>query len=169
MKLARTWIVGLALVFSTTAFADTPKKDPPAKPAAKSLYDRLGGKAAIEKVVDEFLANVVADKVINKRFAKTDAKKLKGLLVDQICEATGGPCKYKGKSMKDAHKGMKVTEEEFNALVGDLVKALDKYKVPETEKKDLLGALGGMKGDIVEAKKDEKPAPKKDEKPAPKK
>jgi hemoglobin len=154
MKLARTWIVGLALVFSTTAFADTPKKEAPAKkdaPAAKSLYDRLGGKPAIEKVVGEFLKNVVADKAINKRFAKTDAKKLDGLLVDQICEATGGPCKYKGKSMKDAHKGMKVTEEEFTALVGDLVKALDKFKVPEPEKKELLGALGGMKGDIVEA------------------
>ena len=87
--------------------------------------------------------------MINKRFAKTDIKKLKGQLVAQICGATGGPCKYTGKSMAEAHKGMKITEEEFSALVGDLIKALDKFKVGQTEKAELLGALGGMKGDIV--------------------
>src|SRR4051794_12295097 len=115
MKLARMWIIGLALVFSSTAFADTkaPAKEEKKAPAKKSLYDRLGGKDAITKVVDEFITNVAADKVINKRFAKTDIKKLKGNLVDQICAATGGPCKYTGKDMKEAHKGMKITEAEF--------------------------------------------------------
>ena len=70
-------------------------------------------------------------------------------LVDQICEATGGPCKYTGKSMKESHTGMNVKEEHFNALVEDLVKSLDKFKVGEKEKGEPLGALGGMKGDIV--------------------
>ncbi len=140
----------LALAAGSAHYASADDKKPTKDaPAAKSLYDRLGGKDAIQKVVHEFLGNVVSDTKINKRFAKTDAKKLEGLLVDQVCAATGGPCKYTGKSMADAHKGMKITEDEFNALVGDLKKALDKFKVGDQEQKDLLGALGGMKGDIV--------------------
>jgi hemoglobin len=115
----------------------------------KSLYDRLGGKAAIQAVVDDFIGNVAADGRINQRFAGANIPRLKTMLVDQICEATGGPCKYTGKSMKAAHAGMRITDAEFNALVEDLVKSLDKFKVGAPEKSELLGALGGMKGDIV--------------------
>lgn len=116
----------------------------------KALFERLGGKDAIAAVTDDFLANVVADKRINKFFKKTDAKKLREHLINQICEATGGPCKYEGKDMKAAHAGMGITDADFTALVEDLTKALDKHKVPEKEKGELLGALGGMKDDIVE-------------------
>jgi hemoglobin len=121
----------------------------------KSLYDRLGGKKAISAVVDEFVGNVAADNRINKFFAQTasDTSRLasfKKKLVDQICQASGGPCKYTGKDMKTAHQGMGITEADFNALVEDLVKALDKFKVGETEKNQLLGALGPMKSEIVE-------------------
>ena len=115
----------------------------------KSLYDRLGGKPAITAVVDDFIGNVAGDARINKRFATADIPRLKMMLVDQICQVSGGPCTYKGASMKDAHKGMKITDAEFNALVEDLVKSLDKFKVGAQEKNDLLGALGGMKPDIV--------------------
>jgi hemoglobin len=117
--------------------------------AEKSLYDRLGGKDAITAVVDKFVGIVVADDRINGFFKNADAANLKKQLVDQICAATGGPCKYTGKDMKTAHTGMGVKEADFNALVEDLVKALDEFKVPEKEKGELLGALGGMKGDIV--------------------
>jgi hemoglobin len=117
--------------------------------AQKSLYDRLGGKPAIQAVVDDFIGNVAADARINQRFAGANIPRLKMMLVDQICEASGGPCKYTGQSMKAAHAGMRITETEFNALVQDLVKSLDKFKVGATEKNDLLTALGGMKGDIV--------------------
>jgi hemoglobin len=116
----------------------------------KSLYDRLGKKDAIVAVVDDFIANVAADARINAFFTNTDIPKLKQLLVDQICEASGGPCKYTGRSMKEVHTGMKVKSEHFDALVEDLVKSLDKFKVGEKEKADLLGALGPMKPDIVE-------------------
>ena len=124
-----------------------------AKPT--SLYDRLGGKGAITAVVDEFVARVAADTRINGFFAKTAAdperlKTFKMHLVNQICEASGGPCKYTGKDMKAAHMGMGVSGADFNALVEDLVGALDKFKVGKTEKDQLLGALGPMKGDIVE-------------------
>ncbi len=119
--------------------------------AEKSLYDRLGGKDAITAVVEDFVGNVAADKRINTFFANADIPGLKQKLVDQICEATGGPCKYAGKDMKTAHAGMGVKDADFGALVEDLVKSLDKFKVPQKEKDELLGALGGMKGDIVTA------------------
>ena len=120
----------------------------------KSLYSRLGGKKAITAVVDQFVANVGGDDRINRFFADTvkDKKRLdkfKDNLVDQICQASGGPCKYKGKDMKTAHKGMSITDADFNALVEDLVKALDKFNVGATEKGELLGALGGLKDQIV--------------------
>jgi hemoglobin len=117
--------------------------------AGKSLYDRLGGKDAIAAVVEDFVGNVAADATINEFFKNADIPGLKQKLVDQICQATGGPCKYTGKDMKTAHAGMGVKEEHFNALVGDLKKSLDKFKVPEKEQGELIGALGGMKGDIV--------------------
>ena len=117
--------------------------------AQKSLYDRLGGKPAIQAVVDDFVGNVAADSRINQRFAGANIPRLKTMLVDQICEASGGPCKYTGQSMKVAHAGMRITDGEFNVLVEDLVKSLDKFKVGAQEKNDLLAALGGMKGDIV--------------------
>lgn len=117
--------------------------------AQKSLYDRLGGKEAISAVVDAFVANVAADVRINKFFEKTDIGHLKQMLVEQICGATGGPCEYTGKDMKTVHTGMKITEEQWNATVEDLVKALDGAGVQAKEKDELLGALGGMKNDIV--------------------
>jgi hemoglobin len=115
----------------------------------KSLYDRLGGKPAITAVVDDFVARVAADRRINRFFANTDVPSFKAKLVDQICEVSGGPCKYTGKDMKTAHAGMGITDADFNALVEDLVATLDKFKVPEKEKSELLGALAPMKKDIV--------------------
>ena len=117
--------------------------------AQPSLYERLGGKPAITAVVDDFIGNVGGDTRINKRFAGTNIPRLKTMLGNQICEASGGPCKYTGRSMRDAHAGMNISDAEFGALVEDLVKSLDKFKVPAKEKNELLGALGGMKGDIV--------------------
>src|SRR5574337_1164951 len=83
----------------------------------KPLYDRLGGKPAIQAVVDDFIGNVAGDTRINQRFANANIPRLKTMLVDQICEASGGPCKYTGPPMKAAHAGMKTTAAEFNALV----------------------------------------------------
>jgi hemoglobin len=121
----------------------------------KSLYDRLGKKKAIAAVVDEFVSRVAADARINGFFKATASdparlKKFKGNLVDQICEASGGPCKYKGKDMKTAHMGMGIGSGDFNALVEDLSGALDTFKVGSHEKDQLLGALAPMKPAIVE-------------------
>jgi hemoglobin len=116
----------------------------------QSLYDRLGGKPAITAVVDDFVGRVAADNRINGKFANADLPRLKMMLVDQICQASGGPCTYTGRDMKTAHAGMGISSAEFDALVRDLVATLNKFKVPEREKNDLLAALGPMRNDIVE-------------------
>jgi hemoglobin len=121
---------------------------PPAPP--KTLYQRLGGQPAGEAVVDEFIKRVAADKRINGRFANTDIPQLRTLLVEFVCFATGGPCKYTGRDMKSAHAGMQLVDEEFGALVEDLVGALDKFSVPKPEKDELLGALGPLGKEIVD-------------------
>nr|ACX33897.1 putative globin-like protein [uncultured prokaryote AT3] len=117
--------------------------------ADKSLFDRLGGKPALQAVVGELWNNVAADKRINGRFAKTKPEVFGAQLVDFLCEASGGPCKYKGKDMAAAHKGMNLSEADFNALAEDTVKALDKFKVPAQEKGEVMGLLGGLKGTVT--------------------
>ncbi len=117
-----------------------------------SLYDRLGGKDAITAVVETFVGKVGGDKRINGFFASTDLGKLKMHLVNQICSASGGPCTYTGRTMKQTHAGMGVTDAAFQALVEDLVSALDHHKVGKTEKDELLAVLSPMKRDIVEKK-----------------
>jgi hemoglobin len=121
-------------------------------PTMPSVYKQMGGREGIAVVVDDFVANVVADNRINERFKKlqpAQVSKLKSNLSDQICDATGGPCSYLGADMKTVHKGMKITEAEWNATVEALVKALDKNNVPAGAKTSLLGTLGSMKPDIV--------------------
>ena len=113
--------------------------------ATKSLYERLGGNAAITAVIADFVdENVAKDARINKFFAKTDLTNLKKLLVEFVASATGGPEKYTGRDMVAAHKGLEITMADFNALVEDLVKSLDKFKVPAQEKTEVLDALGPL-------------------------
>jgi hemoglobin len=119
--------------------------------SSKSLFDRLGGKDAISAVVDDFAQNVLGDARISKKFAKSDPGRLLANLKDFVCAATGGPCRYTGLSMKESHKNMGTTAGEFNALVEDLIKTLNKFNVGATEQKELLTALAGLRGDIVEA------------------
>lgn len=147
MKKSVYLLLAGALFF--TACKETVEEPP------KSLYVRLGGNAAISGVIDQFVANVAADTRINIFFADAAAdpvrlKKLRDNLINQVGMATGGPEKYTGLDMKTAHKGMNIQEADFNALVEDLSKALDKFSVPMTEKNELLGALATMKADIVE-------------------
>jgi hemoglobin len=139
---------------SEVADKPQPPEKVPAEPAKLSLYDRLGEEPAIVKVVDDFVANVVADPDIKdkhkKHFQEGDVAGLKKKLVDQVGQATGGPQKYSGKNMKDAHKGLEISNKDFDALVNDLVKALDKNKVAKEDKDELLKMLGTMRKDVVE-------------------
>jgi len=118
-----------------------------------SLYDRLGRRDAIAGVVKDFVEERVAkDDRIKAMFANADIPGLEAKLVDQICEASGGPCKYTGKDMRTAHAGMNIKDSDFNALVEDLKASLDHFKVGAKEQQDLLGALAKMHDDIVTAK-----------------
>jgi len=117
---------------------------------AQTLYERLGGLDAITAVVEDFRDRVAADDRINLKFARTDLGRLRKMLIDQVCEGTGGPCQYNGRGMKEAHAGMKVTTGEFNALVEDLVATLKHFKVPGAEQDELLAILGSFKSEIVE-------------------
>ena len=139
-------VVSGAFLLSAAGCATAPPADAP------SVYKQLGGREGISQVVDDFVANVVADNRINERFKALQPAqvfKLKSNLADQICDATGGPCSYLGRDMKTVHTGMKISEGEWNATVEALVKALDKNNVPVGAKNALLGALGPMKPDIV--------------------
>ena len=142
-------------IAEAVADAGPPVEVDAAPPAPKPLFERLGGMDAVKAVVDSFVENVGHDTKINGVFKKTVGVKMtafKKNLVDQVCEVTGGPCKYAGKDMKTAHKGMKITEAQFDALVGDLSTALDEHKVNADDKKELLGMLSPLKEDIVEKK-----------------
>jgi hemoglobin len=119
------------------------------------LYDRLGGLDAITAVVDSFVARCAADDRINRKFARTDVPRLKKMLVDQVCEATGGPCAYSGRDMRETHDGMGVTAGEFDALVEDLGATLDEFTVPAAEQAELVGILGPFRGEIVEVESPE--------------
>ena len=125
----------------------------------QSLYDRLGGGAAITAVVDDFVARCAGDTRINSKFARTDVPRLKAMLVEQVSAATGGPVQYTGRSMADTHRGMQVTAGEFDALVEDLVATLNQFGVPDAEQGQLISILGPLRSDIVEVESPETGTP----------
>jgi hemoglobin len=118
----------------------------------KSLYQRLGGYDAIAAVTDDLIVRMLNDPQLQgffKGLNDESKKRLRQHFVDFICEKTGGPCAYHGRDMKTAHTGLKITEADWQAAVKDLTATLDKFKVPEQEKSELLGAVSQQKPDIV--------------------
>ena len=115
-----------------------------------TLYERLGGSAAITAVIDDFVARCAGDDRISGKFARTDIARLKAMLVEQVSAATGGKVKYTGRGMRETHDGMQVTAGEFDALVEDLVATLNQLGVSEKSQTQLLGVLAPLRGDIVE-------------------
>jgi len=112
--------------------------------ARDTLYKRLGGYDAIAAVTDDFLGKLLAEPRFAKFFtgASTDSKqRIRQHIVDQLCMATGGPCLYTGRTMKAAHVGLGITEEDWNVAVGDLVATLDKFRVPVAEQGELAAIL----------------------------
>ena len=151
-KALRTLLASLALALSLATLWSASAQDATTK---KSLYERLGGYNAIAAVVDDFVGRLVADKQFERFFAghSTDSKKrIRQHIVDQFCAAAGGPCIYTGRTMKDSHAGLGITEADWDAAAKHLVATLDKFKVPEREKKELLDFVTTLKGDIVEKK-----------------
>jgi hemoglobin len=131
---------------------DVPRAPQPlraAPAAARTLYERLGGKPAVTAVIEDFLSRVTTDDRIKDRFFNVDGANLAKLLVQLVCAAAGGGCEYEGHDMKMVHTGMDVSQDELDALVSDLVAALDKLHVAAPEQHELLGAIGALQPQIV--------------------
>ena len=124
----------------------------------KSLYDRLGGAYAIATVVDAFIEKLLVNDTLNANPAISEARAhvpkagLKFQVTALVCQVTGGPQMYTGRSMKDAHRHLHITEAEWDAMVRDFVAVLDQFKVPKAEQAELLTIVGSTKGDIVTQK-----------------
>jgi hemoglobin len=116
----------------------------------RSLYERLGGTDAITAVVRALADRGAEDDRINQKYARTNVDRLIKEVVDQLCEATGGPCTYTGRNMTEAHANMGVTNGEFDAFMEDVVAVLDDFNVGKAEQDELLDILKPMRGEIVE-------------------
>lgn len=117
-----------------------------------SLYKRIGGYDAIAAVVDDFIPRIATDPQLAKFFsghAIDTKKRLRQLVVEELCEATGGPCFYTGRSMKASHAGLGITDSDWQVAVNHLVATLDKFKVKPKEKDELLAIASSLKADIV--------------------
>ncbi|MBI1874192.1 MAG: group 1 truncated hemoglobin [Acidobacteria bacterium] len=128
-------------------------------PAAKSLYDRLGGAYSIATVVDDFIERLLVNDTLNANPAIKEARTrvpkagLKFHVTTLVCEVTGGPCKYTGRTMKDSHAKLNINEVQWDAMVADFRKTLDTFKVPPPEQQELITIVGTTKKDIVQAAK----------------
>lgn len=124
---------------------------PPAAPAVnpQSLYARLGQRPGIEAVMTDFVGRMAKDRRVNRGFANTDARAFIAKLTDQLCEASGGPCRYTGKDMKTAHAGQKITNAQWNITVAHMRAAMRAKRVGRKEQQEVLAALGPMRNDIV--------------------
>jgi hemoglobin len=131
--------IALALLLAACATA-TPRP---------SLYQQFGERPGIEALVEELLVRVLEDPRINAGFAEVDLVNLSERLVEQICVEVGGPCTYTGRSMAESHAGLAITEAHFNALVEDLVDAMDARGIPRRAQNRLLRHLAPMHRDIV--------------------
>ncbi len=126
-----------------------------AQPATKSLYERLGGVYSIATVVDDFIERLLVNETLNANPAISEARArvpkagLKFHVTALVCEVTGGPCKYSGRSMKDAHAHLNINEVQWQAMVADFRKTLDQFKVPAKEQEELIAIVAGTKKDIV--------------------
>jgi hemoglobin len=148
----------LLAIMGSAVWAQTPKNTSTSGTMStvqdkKSLYARLGGYDAIALVVDDFITRLATDKRFEKfftGFSDDSKKRLRQHILDQFCVGAGGPCVYTGRDMRTSHKGLGISEADWDAAAKHLVAALDKYKVPEAEKNDLLAFVVSQKKDIVE-------------------
>jgi hemoglobin len=131
--------------------ANAPTATPIPRAQSGTLYERVGGRPAIQLAIDAFLPIVAFDARINAFFANADAARINKLLVEFIGELTGGPEKYSGRTMKEVHSPMGIQKVHFDALMEDLAKALDQQKVPEKEKAEIIALLNPLSKDIVTA------------------
>lgn len=133
------------------------EEEKPARPAGPSLYERLGGLAPISVVVSDFIDVLVPDRVLNRNPAIDAARKrvpaayLKFHVTALVCQVTGGPCEYHGRSMKESHAHLNITGREWDRMVSLFKGVLAKHKVPAKEQQELLDIVASTRADIVVA------------------
>jgi hemoglobin len=152
VSLVRALLLGLALMLANTSPAGG-QAQPASGQEQRTLYERLGGYDAISKVVNDFEDRLFVDPKVGKYFVGmgTDTRQLfKQKTTNLVCNVTGGPCKVISRSAKTTHAGLGITNAEFDIVVGHLSEALDKYKVPAAEHKELLDIVATLRKDIVE-------------------
>jgi hemoglobin len=151
-KLASTLLISWAVLFFFHASARAQEK------TEKSLYERLGGAYSIATVVDDFIERLYVNDILNANPAIKEARErvpkpgLKFNVTALVCQVTGGPQQYTGRSMKEAHKHLNITEKEWQAMLADFRKTLDKFAVPQKEQGELIAIVESTKTDIVMAK-----------------
>lgn len=115
-----------------------------------TLYERLGGAVGITQLVEDAVNAHLANPLVKTRFENTeDIEHAKKMSVAFFCAGAGGPETYTGRDMLTTHKGMNISEQEFIAVVDDILGAMDKNNVGEGEKKDVLAILYSLKGDVI--------------------
>ena len=114
-----------------------------------SLYERLGGEISIRAIAGDIVDNHLRNELVRPRFANSDRNKLVRLAAEFICMGTGGPQHYTGKDMRAAHRGLNISEQEYMAVVDDILAALDKHGVGERERREVLSIAYGLKADIL--------------------
>jgi hemoglobin len=147
-RFQRTIFFGVILSLLLTIAASMPSHA-----QEKTLYERVGGYDALAKVVDDFVGRLVMDKQFEKFFvghADDSKKRIRQHILDLFCEKTGGPCIYTGREMRTSHAGLGITNADWDAAAKHLVASLDKFKVPEKEKGEILTFVTSLKKDIVE-------------------
>ena len=151
--MTRRSLLSLAALLFVSLPAVSQTKTAPAAAAGPSLYKRLGGYDAIAAVSDDFVVRLVTDKQIGRflvGLSDSSKARLRQNFIDQVCQATGGPCVYVGRDTKTAHKGLGITGSDWDQSVKLFVETLDKFKVPQKEKDELIAIVASLKADIVE-------------------
>ena len=116
---------------------------------SEKLYDRLGGEQGISAIVRDTITNHLNNPTIKTRFQDSDTDNLHRLVVEFFSMGSGGPQKYSGKEMAKAHKGMNINEQEYLAVVDDVMNALDKNSIAADTKNEVLGVMYSLKGEVV--------------------
>jgi hemoglobin len=137
-----------ALALAGAAFA----QNAPAAPKDDHIYKALGEKAGVVALMDDFMVRLLADPRTGPYFKPANQQRVKEQLSEQICEASGGPCVYKGADMKSAHANLNIKRSEFNALVEVLQASMDAKGIPFATQNELLALLAPVHRDTVNAK-----------------
>jgi hemoglobin len=117
---------------------------------ARSLYERLGGSAGIAAIVDDVIAAHLANPVVAPRYRNVkDMEQLRRVSREFFCAGAGGTEKYTGRDMRTAHQGMNVSEQEFLAVVDDVMGVLGRHRIDDSTQKDVLAILYGFRGEII--------------------